>query len=61
MPNRLIKESINTSAQIYGLNDFQFRVSVCLITQVDDFGRGDARPQIIKGRIFPLLRDIDDE
>ena len=64
MPSRLIKESICTSEKISGLSDFHFRLWVCLITYVDDFGRGDARAAIIKGRCFPLrdritAKDID--
>lgn len=65
MPNRIIKESICTSEQIAALKDFEFRLWIGLITQADDAGRGDARPAIIKGRIFPLRecvtsRSIDD-
>lgn len=64
MPNRIIKESICTSEKINGLSDFHFRLWTCLITYVDDFGRGDARSAIIKGRCFPLrdritVKDID--
>ena len=54
MPNRIIKESICTSDKIASLTDFEFRLWVGLITQADDAGRGDARPAIIKGHIFPL-------
>jgi hypothetical protein len=54
MPNRIIKESIARSEKISGLTDFQFRLWVHLITYVDDFGRGDARPAIIKGSCFPF-------
>lgn len=65
MPNRIIKESIHTSETINRLTDWQFRLWVSLITYVDDYGRGDARPAIIKGACFPLrerlsLKDIDD-
>ena len=64
MPNRIIKESICTSEKINSLSDFHFRLWACLITYVDDFGRGDARSAIIKGRCFPLrervtVKDID--
>lgn len=64
MPNRLIKESICTSDKINGLSDFHFRLWACLITYVDDYGRGDARAAIIKGRCFPLrdkvtVKDIE--
>ncbi len=64
MPNRIIKESAFTSDRIAALSDFEFRLWVGLITQADDTGRGDARPAIIKGRVFALrerttISDID--
>ena len=64
MPNRIIKESAFTSEKIADLSDFAFRLWVGLITQADDTGRGDARPAIIKGRVFALrervsTKDID--
>lgn len=64
MPNRIIKESIHASESISNLTDWQFRLWVNLITYVDDYGRGDARPAIIKGSIFPLrervtLKDVE--
>lgn len=64
MPNRIIKESICSSDKISSLSDFEFRLWIGLITQADDMGRGDARPAIIKGRVFPLrdrvtAKDID--
>lgn len=54
MPNRIIKQSAFESEKISALSDFDFRLWVGLITQADDAGRGDARPAILKGRIFPL-------
>lgn len=54
MPNRIIKESIRTSETIASLSDFEFRLWIGLIVSVDDAGRGDARPAIIKGLVFPL-------
>lgn len=54
MPNRIIKDSISKSERVSGLTDFQFRLWVHLITYVDDYGRGDARPAIIKGSCFPF-------
>lgn len=54
MPNRIIKESLCSSEKISSLTDFEFRLWIGLITQADDTGRGDARPAIIKGHIFPL-------
>lgn len=64
MPNRIIKESAFLSDKIANLSDFEFRLWVGLITQADDAGRGDARPAIIKGRVFALrervtVKDID--
>lgn len=58
MPNRLIKESICTSEKINCLSDFHFRMWAYLITYVDDYGRGDGRIAIIKGRCFPLRDDV---
>jgi hypothetical protein len=54
MPNRIIKESIAQSEKLNSLTDFQFRLWVHLITYVDDYGRGDARPAIIRGTCFPF-------
>jgi len=64
VPNRIIKESAFLSDKIAALNDFEFRLWVGLITQADDAGRGDARPAIIKGHVFPLrervtIKEID--
>lgn len=60
MPNRLIKESIRTSKSINSMTDFQFRLWTYLITYVDDYGRGSADPEIIKGFVFPR-RDVSEE
>ena len=54
MPNRIIKESAFTSERIARLTDFEFRLWVGLITLADDLGRGDARPAIVRGRLFPF-------
>lgn len=64
MPNRIIKESLCVSDNISELSDFEFRLWIGLIVIADDFGRGDARPAIIKGRCFPLrervtIKDIE--
>ena len=58
MPNRIIKESIHVSEKIAKLTDFQFRLWTSLVTYVDDYGRGDARPPIIKGAAFPLREEV---
>ena len=61
MPNRIIKDSIHESETVNKMTDFQFRLWVNLITYVDDYGRGDARPLVIKGRCFPLSNRITAE
>lgn len=53
MPNRIIKESIRTSRKLNALSDFQFRLWAYLVTYVDDYGRGSADPQLLKGFVFP--------
>lgn len=57
MPNRIIKESICTSDSIDGLGWFEEVFFYRLIVNVDDYGRFDARPAILKARLFPL-KDI---
>lgn len=54
MPNRLIKESICTSENVDQLTSFQETFFYRLIVNCDDFGRMDARPQILASRLFPL-------
>lgn len=61
MANRIIKESAFTSDSIANLTDFQFRLWIGLITQADDYGRGDARPDIIKGRVFALRKKVREQ
>ena len=61
MPNRIIKESIRTSRSVNALPDFLFRVWVYLITYVDDYGRGSADPQLLKGLVFPRYRRLGEE
>lgn len=63
MPNRIIKESICSSDSLSQLNDFQENFFFRLIVNCDDFGRMDARPAILKARLYPLrerltLKDI---
>lgn len=63
MPNRIIKESICTSDSIESLSDFHEAFFYRLIVNCDDYGRMDARPAILKARLYPLrdrvsLKDI---
>ena len=55
MPDRIIRESICTSETLNQLSDFEERFWNRLIVNCDDYGRFDARPAILKGRLFPLL------
>ena len=54
MPNRIIKESICTSESVDSLSWFEEVFFERLIVNCDDFGRFDARPAILKSRLFPL-------
>jgi len=54
MPNRIIKESICTSDTIDQLTWFEEVFFCRLIVNCDDYGRFDARPAILKARLFPL-------
>lgn len=58
MPTRLIKESICLSDTINQLSWFEEVLFLRLLTVCDDYGRMDARPQILKGRMFPLKEDL---
>lgn len=61
MSNRIIKESIRTSKNVNSLTDFQFRVWVYLITYVDDYGRGSADPELLKGLVFTRRRGVTEQ
>lgn len=54
MPDRIIRESSCMSETLNELSDFAERFWWRLIVNCDDFGRYDARPKILKGRLFPL-------
>lgn len=59
MPNRIIKESICTSDTIDQLSWFEEIFFYRLIVNCDDYGRLDARPAILKSRLFPLKAVTD--
>ena len=61
MGNRILKESIRTSKKINSLTDFQFRVWAYLVTYVDDYGRGSADAELLKGFVFPRRRGITEQ
>lgn len=54
MPNRIISTGICASESLAGLSWFEQILFLRLIVSADDYGRYDARPQIIKGHLFPL-------
>jgi len=54
MPNRIIKESICTSDTIDQLSWFEEVFFYRLLVNCDDYGRMDARPAILKAKLFPL-------
>lgn len=57
MPNRIIKESICTSSEIDSLTADEERFFYRLMVSCDDFGRLDAREQIVRAKCFPLKVD----
>ncbi len=57
MPNRIIRESICTSESVNNLTAEEERFFYRLILQVDDHGRMDARPVVLRARCFPMLLD----
>ena len=54
MPNRILKENICSSESIDAMSWFEESFFYRLIVNCDDYGRMDARPAIIKARLFPL-------
>lgn len=54
MPNRIIKESICTSESIDSLTWFEEAFFYRLIVNCDDYGLMDARPKVLKAKLFPL-------
>lgn len=58
MGNRIIKDTIRTSKSVNTMTDFQFRLWTYLITYVDDYGRGSADPEILKGFVFPRRKGV---
>ena len=59
MPNRIIKESICISESVDALSWFEEVFFYRLIVNCDDYGRMDARPPILRARLFPLKTVTD--
>lgn len=60
MPCRRIRDSICTSDNLNLLSPYAESMYIRLIVSCDDFGRFDARPAVIKGKLFPL-KSYDDQ
>ena len=60
MPNRIIRESILTSPTVDAMTSDEERFFFRLMLLVDDFGRFDARPSVIRGRAYALKTDVSD-
>lgn len=65
MPNRVIKESVCSSESIDKMSWFEECFFYRLLVNCDDYGCMDARPKILKAKLFPLkdrlsLKDIED-
>jgi len=58
MPNRIIKESICSSADVDKLTPFEETVFYRLIVNCDDYGRIDARPEFLKSKLFVTKQGI---
>ena len=58
MPNRILKESVCTSPNIEQLSWFEEVCFYRLIVQCDDYGRLDARPVLLRAKLFPLREDV---
>ena len=54
MPNRILKESICCSDNMNSLTLLQENMFFRLIVNCDDYGRMDARPAIVKAKLYPL-------
>lgn len=57
MPTRYLKESICTSENLIALSAEAERFFYRLIVNVDDFGRLDARPQVLRAKCFTMMED----
>ena len=57
MPDRPLREGIKTSVAMTQVNWFGQVLYLRLLVTVDDFGRYDARPAILRAYLFPLDSD----
>lgn len=58
MPTRVIREGLLTSDRVAALSAEGERFYIRLLLIVDDFGLHDARPAVLKAKMFPLHHKI---
>ena len=58
MPQRFLRPGITTSSKWNSLDWFDQSFYIRLLTLVDDAGRYDARPEILRAYCFPLRDDV---
>lgn len=62
MPMRMLKATICESRKVNALSAEEERLFYRLLVQVDDYGRMDGRPAILRARCFPLkLNEVTDK
>lgn len=57
MPNRILREGILTSARVNRLSDAEEVFYRRLMSTVDDFGRCEAHPALLRAALYPLKLD----
>lgn len=57
MPNRILRDGINSSERIARLQWPEEVLYRRLMSVVDDYGRTDANPQLLRSRCYPLQTD----
>ncbi len=58
MGNRILRESICTSDSVDAMDWFEEVLFYRILVNCDDYGRTDARPAILKARLFPLKTEL---
>ena len=58
MPNRILKESIKTNAQIDQLTWFEEVTYYRLLVSADDYGRFDGRVNVLRSTLFPAKDNV---
>ena len=61
MPSRVIRSEINRSESLSRVSPCAELTFRALLTEVDDYGRFDARPKALKAALFPLRDEFTAE